>query len=400
MRTDLPFATRMKQVRNSRIREILKATAGGDIISFAGGLPDSVLMPGKALASAARVVLERDESALQYSVSEGLPELRATISDRYRRRHGLKIPPEEILITHGAQQGLDLIAKVFIEPGDPVYLERPSYLGAIQSFSLFEARPRGVALDEHGTDVDDLAARVEENGPGLFYSVPNFQNPTGITCSLERRIALSRLADKAGLLIVEDDPYGELRFEGEDLPPLRALGADTIMLGSFSKIIAPGLRVGWICARPEIMRALAAAKQASDLHTGTLNQAILLEYLKTNDLDEHIATLRATYRRRRDALVDTLSERLPSLRLHIPTGGMFLWCELNPDEFAGEAPADELCDRALKNGVAFVPGGAFFPDGGGGHCLRLNFTNSSPERLRAGVERLARAVHAGRVVHA
>ncbi len=390
MELTLPFAERTNAVRSSRIREILKVTDRPGMISFAGGLPDPRLLPVDGVRAAADRVLARDGSAaLQYSISEGLRDLRAWIAERYRVRYGLNIAPESILITNGSQQALDLIGKLFLEKNTPVYLERPSYLGAIQAFALYEPRFVGVGLGAAGTDTDDLRRQIEKNGPGLFYSVPNFQNPAGTTTSLAGREQIAALARATGILPVEDDPYGELRYSGPVLPPIRALYSDTLLLGSFSKIVAPGMRLGWIVAGPEVMRRLVAVKQASDLHTNVFAQKVLLEYLREIDPDRHIAGLRAAYGRNLNAMVAALQETWPGVRFVRPEGGMFLWCELPPGD-----SAEELATRALEADVALVPGGPFFPPEPGravaaDRFFRLNFSNSTVDEIQTGIRRLA-----------
>lgn len=386
-----PLARRMRGLRGSRIREILKATDAArrpDMISFGGGLPDPRYLPVEDLARAAERVLARaGRRLLQYAPSEGMPELRAWIAERYRRRFGLAIDPETILITGGSQQALDLIGKLAIDPGATVYIERPSYLGAIQAFAAYEPNFRGLPLGADGVDHEALADAARRHGPGLFYCVPNFQNPAGVRYTRETRTAVAELAGRGLIYPVEDDPYGELRFEGEDLPPLRALHADTILLGSFSKIVAPGLRLGWVCAPRELFPRLVAAKQAADLHTNMLAQGVLLEYLQECDLDAQIERIRAAYRRNRDAMATALRRHLPAVRFHPPAGGMFLWCRLPPG-----VSADEVFTRALAAGVAVVPGTTFFAganDVEGDRYLRLNYSNSTPEAIETGIARLA-----------
>lgn len=391
----LPFARRMDNFRASRIREILKSTVRPDMISFAGGLPNPRYLPVEEVTLAAgRALASSGRALLQYSVSEGLPELRAWISERCRIRYGISVGPEDILITNGSQQALDLIGKVFLDPGDPLYIEKPSYLGAIQSFACYEPNFRGVPLRNGGVDPDILEREIRAHGPGLFYCVPNFQNPAGSTYSFALRERIARLARDCGILPVEDDPYGEIRFEGEDQPPLRALFDDTILLGSFSKIVAPGLRIGWVSASPPVMRKLIAAKQAADLHSNVLAQQILIEYLRAGELDAQIARLREAYRRNRDLMVRALEQDLPEIRFSIPEGGMFLWCELP----AGLS-AEDFSRRALEAGVAVVPGSAFFVDGGGDKSytadryIRLNFSNATTEEIETGITRLGRILN-------
>ncbi|NDY55409.1 PLP-dependent aminotransferase family protein [Desulfovibrio sulfodismutans] len=381
------FASRMDNVRRSFIREILKVTADPSIISFAGGLPQPGLFPAAALAKAAESVIAGSGSeSLQYSTTEGDPELRRFIAGRYKLRFGLDVDPDWIIITTGSQQALDLLAKAFLDPGDGVLVERPGYIGAIQLFSLFQAEFASVPLDDDGPDPEALGAALSGPAPKLFYSVPNFQNPSGITWSKARReLAAGLLADSPTILI-EDDPYGELRFLGEHQTPLYALRPErTFLLGSFSKVVSPGLRVGWLVADPESRVKLVTAKQASDLHTSTLAQRILVRYLAENDLSAHVESIKSAYRRQRDLMVARIEELFPpEARCTRPEGGMFLWITL-PDGVS----AYDVFDAAIKEKVAFVPGGPFFVDGTGANTMRLNFSNSDEERIDVGMRRLA-----------
>ncbi len=388
--TTWTFAKRMANVRRSFIREILKVTGDPSIISFAGGLPHPGLFPTRALAEAARAVIADSGSAsLQYSTTEGDPALREWIAGRYATRFGLEVDPDAILVTTGSQQALDLASKVLLDPGDPVLVERPGYIGAIQAFSLYQAAFSSVALDDAGPDPAGLEAALAHGGPRLFYAVPNFQNPSGVTWSGERRLLAARLLADSRTVFVEDDPYGELRFLGEPQPPVYALRPEgTLLLGSFSKIASPGMRVGWMVADPEVRPKLVTAKQASDLHTSTLTQRILVRFLADNDLDAHIAVIRAAYGRQRDLMVARIQELFPpEVRCTRPEGGMFLWITL-PEGVS----AFDVFDAAIGEKVAFVPGGPFFTDGGGQNTMRLNFSNSDEERIDTGMRRLARCL--------
>jgi len=380
------FSKRMDSVRRSFIREILKVTQDPSIISFAGGLPSPDSFPCEELAKvSADVVADSGRNALQYSTTEGDKELRTWIADRYRVQKGLDVDPDCIVITTGSQQGLDLLAKVFINPGDPVVLEKPGYLGAIQAFSLFEAGFRIIPLNDDGPDLGALSEAVSDGKARFFYAVPNFQNPSGISYSLEKRKAVAEILSEAGVAFIEDDPYGELRFMGESLPPVASfMTGNKVMLGTFSKISSPGLRVGWLWADAESAHKMVTAKQASDLHTSTLLQAILVRYLKEFDIDEHIAKIRAIYRERRDVMSARIKEKFPAeVKCTQPEGGMFLWAEL-PERYS----AMKLFELAIAEKVAFVPGKPFYIEGGDS-CLRLNFSNSDPERIITGIDRLA-----------
>jgi len=379
----------MSCVHKSFVREILKVTEDSQIISFAGGLPNPKYFPVEAVAAAAQKVLgECGEAALQYSTTEGYLPLRETIARRYARQ-GLKVSPSEILITNGSQQGLDLLAKAFLNKGDGVLLESPTYLAAIQSFGLFEASFHSLPLKDDGIDPEALKAALSRREDKLFYSVPNFQNPTGITYSLEKRKEIGDLLKDSGTIFIEDNPYGELRFMGEDMPSMRRfLGEDAVLLGSFSKIVSPGLRLGWICACEEIMEKLIIAKQASDLHSNYLCQRIIHQYFADNDIEEHISSIRRAYKEQRDCMVSKIQETFPAdVRYTRPSGGMFLWITL-PEGMSSL----ELFHRAIKEKVAFVPGQAFYAHGGGDNTMRLNFSNSDKERIGIGIERLAKAI--------
>jgi len=383
---DSLYAGRMQSIPKSFIREILKVTEKPEIISFAGGLPNPRLFPTEQLTEAAAKVLANDaRSALQYSTTEGYPPLRDYIAQRYRQRSGLNVSAEEILITNGSQQGLDLIGKVFLDKGNAVVIERPAYLGAIQALSAYEPKFCPVPLESEGIDVKSLTEVLRGHRVKLFHTVINFQNPSGISYSKRRREELARLLEGRDTLVVEDDPYAELRFSGDSPPSMKHwLTNRTLLLGSFSKTVAPGLRLGWICAPQPIAEKLVVAKQASDLHSNCLCQRVLHEYLIANDIDRHIATITAEYKRGRDTMAAAIRDHFPSeVKATDPEGGMFLWVTL-PKSLS----AIDLFDEAIKQKVAFVPGTPFFVDGGGDHNLRLNFSNATPDRIQEGIARL------------
>ena len=383
------FASRLDGVQPSFIREILKVTADPQIISFAGGLPNPDLFPVEEMAEAAAQVLrEQGRTALQYSTTEGDPELRGLIAKRYAEKKGFAVDPEDILITTGSQQCLDMIGKVLIERGSAVVIERPGYLGAIQAFSFFGPDWRTVGLLDDGPDLDELA-RVLKGDPCFFYAVPNFQNPSGVTYNAEKRDAVAKLLADSGVLFVEDDPYGELRFLGQDQTPLYTrLPGQALLLGTFSKIAAPGFRIGWVVAPQHIREKLVVAKQAADLHTSTVVQRVLVHYLKTHDIDAHIARIRENYGSQRAAMVKAIEQHFPAeVSCTRPEGGMFLWARL-PEGCS----AMELFEMAIARKVAFVPGDPFYVDGTGSNTLRLNFSNSSVERIQEGVSRLGQCL--------
>ncbi|MBP8303727.1 MAG: PLP-dependent aminotransferase family protein [Phycisphaerae bacterium] len=384
------MARRMQSIKPSLIREVLRVTQDPSVISFAGGLPSPDLFAVEEMSRATTAVLRQDgRSALQCSPTSGYPPLREWIAAHCRRHYGLRVDADQILITSGSQQGLDLIGKVFVNPYDPVAIEQPGYLGAIQVLRMQEARIYSVPMLEDGLDLDLLETCLNGDAIRLLYTNPNFQNPSGLTHSLSsRRRLVERIRDR-DVVVVEDDPYGLLRYEGEDLPSLASLLPDKVLLlGSFSKVVAPGLRLGWICGPAEAVERLALAKQAADLHTGTLIQRILAQYLADNDLAAHVAMLRRVYRRRRDLMLDTMERFLPAEVIWSrPQGGMFLWADLP----AGVSSLT-LFERALRQKVAVVPGTPFYVEGGGESNLRLNFSNASESDIETGIARLGAAM--------
>jgi 2-aminoadipate transaminase len=395
------FSLRAKQVKSSTIRELLKITQHPEVISFAGGLPAAELFPVQEVEVAcARVLQERGRAALQYSPTEGYEPLREMIA-RNLQRYGIPASAENVLITSASQQALDLIGKLLINPGDRVLVEAPTYLGALQAFSLYGAEYLSVPNDQDGLRTE-LLEKPLRSAPKFLYVLPNFQNPGGTTLSEGRRHELVLLAERYGVPIVEDDPYGQLRFEGEHLAPLVAVDRENlrrdngysignvIYLSTFSKTLAPGLRLGWMVAPPEVIGRLVQLKQGTDLHTSTFTQMVAYEIAKDGFLDEHVKRMRPVYRARRDAMLAALDEFFPrECQWTRPQGGLFLWVTL-PDG----SDADKLLEQALQENVAFVPGGCFFANDGkaGKRHLRLNFSNEQPERIREGIRRLGVAV--------
>jgi 2-aminoadipate transaminase len=389
------YAHRIQKMGSSVIRELLKLTEQPDIISFGGGLPAPEVFPLEKFTEACNAVLhESGRQALQYSTTEGYRPLREMIA-RHSDRYGIHVTPENIVITSGSQQGLDFIGRLFLNRGDYIVVESPTYLGALQAWNSYGAQYISVPSDENGMVVDELekALRI---GPKFIYVLPNFQNPSGSTMILERRKKLIELADRYGVPIVEDDPYGQLRFEGEHLPPLVALDSqfrnengsgysgNVIYMSTFSKLLAPGLRLAWIIAPEQVIRKLVMSKQAADLHTATFNQMVAHEVAKGGFLDEHVKLIRATYKERRDVMLETMEEIFPKeVRWTHPQGGMFLW-GIMPDYIDGT----ELIKKAIEKKVAFVPGAAFHPDGTGKNTMRLNFSYSQPDVIREGITRL------------
>ena len=383
------IAGRLRGVRSSPVREILALTERPGVISFAGGLPAPELFDAAGLREAFARALEdgRAGRALQYSTTEGDPALRTLIAARLTAR-GLPTDADDLLVTSGSQQALTLAATVLVEPGDRVLVEEPSYLAALQAFALAGAVVVPVACDDGGLDPDAVARAASEHGARLLYTIPTFHNPTGRTLGLERRRALAAVAERCGLWLVEDDPYGELRYRGEPLPSVATLAGDrTLALSTLSKVAAPGLRIGWMRVPAELRRPLVVAKQAADLHSSTIDQAAAALWLAAVDLDAHLAVLRAEYGARRDALLEGLAAALPPGSVHNhPDGGMFVWARL-PDGW----DSDELLRHALELDVAFVPGYPFFAGEPDRATLRLSFTTHGPEEIAEGLTRLRRA---------
>ncbi|MBO8188525.1 aminotransferase-like domain-containing protein [Streptomyces spirodelae] len=382
-----PLAARAASVGSSPVREILALTQRPEVISFAGGLPAPELFAAEPIRAAYdRVLAEEPQRALQYSTTEGDPALRGAVARRLGER-GLPTGPDDLLVTTGSQQALTLLATALLEPGETVLVENPTYLAALQCFGLAGARVVPVDSDDEGVDPVALAEAVERERPKMLYLIPTFQNPTGRTLPLARREAVAELAARYGMWIVEDDPYGELRFEGEHEPWVSALpkAADrTVLLGSFSKVLAPGLRLGWLRAPAALRRACVIVKQSLDLHCSTVDQAAAARYLADNDLDAHLARVRDAYRERRDALLDGLSAALPpGSTWNHPQGGMFVWARL-PEGY----DATELLREAVAKDVAYVPGAPFFAGSPDPAALRLSFTTHTPEEIREGLRRL------------
>ncbi len=386
------LAQRLRGVASSPVRELLALTARPEVISFAGGLPAPELfdVPGLRAAFGTALSEEAGRRNLQYAPTEGDPQLRRLVADRMTRR-GLATTADQLLITTGSQQALTLVAIALLDPGAVVAVEEPTYLAALQCFSLAGARIVAVASDDEGIDPDALAEVIRREQPALLYLVPNFANPTGRTLTAERRTAVAALAARAGLRVVEDDPYGELRYRGEPLAPIAAdpRAADRVVtLGSFSKIGAPGLRLGWLRAPAELLQALTVIKQSADLHTSTIDQAAAAAYLAANDLDDHVRALCAAYSVRRDAMIAALPATVPDgSTWSEPDGGMFTWVRL-----PGEVDTAQLMKVALDHDVAFVPGAPFFAVAPDHATLRLSFTTHSPARIAEGMARLAQVL--------
>jgi 2-aminoadipate transaminase len=380
------YAERITNLKSSAIRDILKLMSKPGMIAFAGGSPAPELFPVREIAAAAERVLSKyGSTALQYSITEGLIPLREKIASRLGPDGG-PLPLDNVIITQGSQQALDLLSKLYLDRDAVVFTENPSYLGALQSFRLFQAGIVAVPSDGHGIVVEALRERLRTEKPKFLYVMPNFQNPTGISYSQERRKALVAAAQDQNLLIVEDDPYGELIFEGERLPTLFSLakGKNAIYLSSFSKTIAPGLRVAYTAGDADILSKMVIAKQGTDLQTNTFGQYIVNEYLETGHISSHVKVIQETYKNRRDVMLAAMDRYFPkSIAWNRPSGGMFLWVTLPEGR-----DAKEILARCIEQNVAFVPGQEFFPDGSGRNTMRMNFSSTSLENIEEGIKRM------------
>jgi len=389
------YAYRMKSMKSSVIRELLKLTQKPEIISFAGGLPAPKIFPVKEFQEAAYRALENNaEKALQYGTTEGYLPLREMIAER-SARYGLKINASNVAITSGSQQALDLIGRLFINRGDKIIVENPTYLGALQAWNAYGADYIPVPMDKEGMITSELEKALRK-GAKFIYVLPNFQNPSGVTLSLQRRKELVELADRYGTPIVEDDPYGQIRFEGEHLPPVSVIDSEyreqegssydsnVIYLSTFSKLLAPGIRIAWVIGAEGVIRKLVQAKQGADLHTSSFNQISVYEISQNNFLDKHVEVIRATYKVQRDAMLEAMDEFFPAeVKWTHPKGGMFLFVTLPKN-----LDATELFEKAIKKNVAYVPGVAFHALGGGKNTMRLNFSYPDSDTIREGIARL------------
>jgi 2-aminoadipate transaminase len=386
------FAKRMQVVRASEIRQLLSLTANRDVISLAGGLPAPELFPTAELSAlTARILAGQGAAALQYSPTEGYGPLRSQIAARMNALWGTTHTMDEILVVTGSQQGLDLVGKLFLDEGDEILCESPTYVGAISAWNVMQPRWVEVPTDEDGMVIAELERLLKAcRRPKFIYVIPNFQNPSGKTWSLERRRALMEVATRHGISVVEDNPYGEVRFEGAHIAPLRTMDPQNLVigLGTFSKIFCPGLRIGWIAASQPVLGKLVLLKQGADLHTPTLNQMQVSASMEAGDFDTRIGRIAAVYRERRDAMTRALEREMPAgVRFTRPAGGLFLWVE-----FPEGVDARQLLKRCMDVGVAFVPGEGFFPNGGHVNTARLNYSNMPVERIEEGIRRIGVAL--------
>ena len=383
----IKFAGRMEEVKASEIRELLKLTAKPEIISFAGGLPAPELFPVEEMKKVSVEVLNQmGREALQYSTTEGYDPLRSHIADRMKKQ-GIPAKGEDILITSGSQQGLDFSGKIFLNPGDYVVVESPSYLGAINAFKAYQCNFLEIDTDDDGMIIEDLEKKLSETkNAKMIYVIPDFQNPTGRTWSLGRRKALLEIAKKFDLPVIEDNPYGELRFDGEAVPSIKSMDDDdrVIFLGTFSKTFCPGLRVGWVCAPEKLLEKYILVKQGADLQCNSMAQREISVFLDNYNLDEHVEKIKKVYRGRRDLMLDSFKKYFPEEVTYThPEGGLFTWV-IMPDYL----DAKELAVKALEKNVAYVPGGSFFPNGGNVNTFRVNYSNMTEEKIVEGVKRL------------
>jgi 2-aminoadipate transaminase len=386
------LARRAEKMNPSVIREILKVTEKPGIISFAGGLPSPLTFPIDAMREASERVLRDDgKAALQYAASEGYAPLREWVAQDLLKQ-GMKISPDQVLITTGSQQGLDLVAKILIDAGSRILVETPTYLGALQAFTPMEPVAVSVNSDDHGVDPADLRAKVGTGADKarFVYLLPNFQNPTGRTMTEERRAAVAQVAVECGLPIIEDNPYGDLWFDAPPAPSLSSRHPEgSVYLGSFSKILAPGLRLGYLVAPKALYPKLLQAKQAADLHTPSFNQRVVAEVLKDGFIDRHVPTIRALYKQQCEAMLAALDREMAGLGLswNRPVGGMFLWVQLPQG-----LKAIPLLDKAVEKGVAFVPGSAFYAGAANENTLRLSFVTATVDQINTGMAALSAAI--------
>jgi 2-aminoadipate transaminase len=397
---DHRYAQRTQRMKSSAIRELLKITENPEVISFAGGMPAPEVFPVDEILDACTRILKSDlgKTALQYGSTEGYLPLREMIA-RHSSTYGIEVSADNIMITSGSQQALDLLGKIFINRGDRILVETPTYLGALQAWNAYGAEYIAVGCDKDGMHRDELNEALR-TGPKFMYLLPNFQNPTGVTISLEKRKFIVEMADRYGVPIIEDDPYGQLRFEGVHLPAVNVVDSqmrgknklfytgNVIYLSTFSKILAPGIRLAWVIAPPEVIAKLVQAKQGADLHTSTFNQVLAYEVGHGGFIDKHVVHIRKVYRERRDVMLDSLEENMPEgVQWTHPEGGLFLWLTLPKG-----MDTTELFPIAIKEKVAFVPGAPFHPNGGGENSMRLNFSYANPEKINEGIGRLSRAI--------
>lgn len=393
---DRLFSKRASRLQSSEIRELLKVIKMPGMISFAGGLPNPKAFPVEVIQECINKILtEYPEKALQYGTTEGSTQLRGELAKRMRNNKNINCELHDIIICSGAQQALSLCALAFLDPGDTYLTSVPAYLGAVQAFHAYEANCESIPMDEEGIDIDSLRRNLERlrrTGiyPKYLYTVPTFQNPSGETVSLDHRKELLSIASEYDFLIIEDDPYGELIFEGNPVPPIKSFDTKgrVIYMSTFSKILAPGFRLGWVIASRAILEKLVLAKQATDLCTNVFSQYVAYEYIAGGYLDKQVENIKQMYKKNRDVMIDEMTKQFPkSVKWKVPTGGMFLWVEL-PKTIDTRI----MFQKALSNKIAYVVGEAFFPKGGNYHSMRLNFSYTDEKTIREGIKRLAEVI--------
>lgn len=390
---DYQFSKSLEGFSSSAVREILKLTQGKSIISFAGGLPAEEYFPVDAVGEAFQRVMQQGKTALQYGLTEGYRPLRQSIGNRLAKNKGIQVTPEEMLLTTGSQQAIDLLTRIYIDPGDVILVEKPTYLAALQVFKARGAVICSVDGDQDGMDLDDLSKKIAQHKPKLVYVIPTFSNPTGKVWSLERRKGLLELCKKMNILILEDDPYGEIKFTEDNYPTIFSLddhphGSCVVYTSTFSKTVAPALRTGWVIGDPSIIRNMAKAKQAADLHSSSLDQQTLYQLLEHFDLDGHIVKIRHHYEERMRLMATILEQQnWPGVTWNEPKGGMFFWVEL-PEQIR----AEEMLKQAVQEGVAFVPGASFFAEEPMHNTMRLNYTHTDKESTILGMQKLSAAM--------
>lgn len=390
---NIEFSNRAKRIKASEIRELLKLTVQPNIISFAGGLPAAELFPLSDIADVAKdVIMNEGQSALQYSPTEGLQKLREIIIKQRLNRVDINAGLDEIFITSGSQQALDFVGKMFINEGDMIFVESPTYLGALNAFLAYDPIYVEIPLQNDGLDTDKLEELLKSGmKPKFLYTIPDFQNPSGITMSLEKRKKLISLANEYDLVIIEDSPYAELCFTGEQIKPIKSMDTEgrVIYLGTYSKTFTPGLRIGWVVGNPTMINKFIQIKQGSDLQTSSLDQKIAAEYMTRFDLNEHIRSIIDVYSKRRNVMLETMKANFhPDITYTESHGGLFTWAKVKDD-----MDTKSILAEALLENVAFVPGGSFFANGGKNNYMRLNYSCMSEEKIKEGIERLANVLN-------
>lgn len=390
----IKFSSRMDLLKGSAIRELLALANKPEVLSFAGGMPAPELFPVEKIKAATDAVLdEQGRVALQYTSTDGFQHFREQIAERMGTKNGIKTDASHILVTSGSQQGLDYSARVFCDKGDVIIIESPSYLGALNAFKACEPNFVAIPTDENGMIMEELEkVLATTDNVKMIYVIPDFQNPSGRTWPIERRQQFMEIVNKYEIPVVEDNPYGELRFEGENMPALKSMDTKglVVFLGTFSKILAPGYRLGWVCADGEILAKYNFMAQAAALQASTEAQLVVSKFIDMYDLDEHVAAIKDCYRKRRDVMLETMQKEFPpEAKFTFPNGGLFTWVEL-PDYI----DTKEMAKQCLERNVAYVPGDGFFPDAGHNNCLRLNYSNMPEEKIVKGMTILGEVIKA------